>query len=116
MSRLPALCVSAPTEMKSTPVSATRRMVASVMPPEASVSAFPSINATASRIVSGVMLSSMMMSAPAASASRTMSSDSVSTSIRVVIGAPARARRTASAIDPAISMWLSLIMMASARP
>ena len=64
--------------------------------------------ATASRISAGDMLSSRICSAPAASASRTSSSVSASTSI----GRPLRLRAgaaTAGATPPAARRWLSLI-------
>src|SRR5207244_6566366 len=64
-----APCVSAPIEMKSTPVSAMERTVSSVTPPDASVFARPVTSATAARSSAGVMLSSSIVSAPAASAS-----------------------------------------------
>src|ERR1700744_3917470 len=57
-SRAVALWVSAPTDMKSTPVSATALIVSRVKPPLASSSARPSTSATASRSCSGFMLSS----------------------------------------------------------
>src|SRR5207244_9389310 len=46
-SRERALCVSAPMEMKSTPVSAISRTVSSVTPPDASVLARPPTSDTA---------------------------------------------------------------------
>src|SRR5439155_7331914 len=61
-----AECVSAPTETKSTPVSAYAQTVASEMPPDASSCARPPTNSTARRTSSGVMLSSRIRSAPAA--------------------------------------------------
>src|SRR3954452_24857169 len=78
-SRERAEWVSAPIEMKSTPVSAIERMVSSVTPPEASSVARPAVIATASRMSAGGMLSSRMESAPAASASRSPSRSSTST-------------------------------------
>ena len=77
-----AECVSAPTEMKSTPVSATSRTFSSVMPPEASSVARPPARATHSRSSAGVMLSSSSRRAPASSATSTSSSVSHSTSPR----------------------------------
>ena len=74
--------VSAPTEMRSTPVSATARTVASVMPPLASVIARPPTRATASRSSSTDMLSSRTASAPAVSAASSCSNVSTSTSIQ----------------------------------
>src|SRR4029077_14499495 len=75
-----AECVSAPTEMKSTPVSAIDRTVASETPPEASSVARPPAMSTASASRSGLMLSRRMRGTPVASASRTWSSVSASTS------------------------------------
>jgi hypothetical protein len=46
-------CVRAPTDMKSTPVSAYSRSVSSVMPPLDSVSQRPATFATACRVSSG---------------------------------------------------------------
>src|SRR4029077_6936259 len=63
--------VRAPTEMKSTPVSAQARTVASETPPDASSSARPATSLTASRTSSGLMLSRSIRGAPAATASRT---------------------------------------------
>ena len=62
------------------------------------------------------MLSSMMMSAPASTASRTMSSVSHSTSTLSTKGADARAHSMARATPPAASMWLSLSSTPSDRP
>src|SRR5207245_822331 len=72
--------VRAPTEMKSTPVSAYARTVASDMPPEASSSARPATSFTASRTSSGLMLSRRIRGAPASTASRTWSIVSASIS------------------------------------
>lgn len=44
-------CVRAPTEIRSTPVDATVRIVSSSIPPEASSKARPATNSTASRMV-----------------------------------------------------------------
>src|SRR5688572_199225 len=52
--------VSAPTEMKSTPVAATSRRLSRSMPPEASTQACLFTSRTASAISRGFMLSSMM--------------------------------------------------------
>ena len=65
--------VSAPSEMMSTPVSAMPRMVSAVTLPEASSSTLPSTRCTALVISSQLMLSSMMMSAPADRASSSSS-------------------------------------------
>src|SRR6185436_5134963 len=108
-------CVRAPTEMKSTPVLATSRTVSSVTLPDASSLALPSQMATASRIVAIDMLSSRIRSTPSASASRTLSSERVSTSISKVVP-EVRTRWTAAVIEPAKSMWLSFINTMSKRP
>ena len=75
-----ALCVIAPTLMKSTPASAMARTVERFTPPLASVFARPATRATAERSWSVVMLSSRMMSAPASAAWVTCSKVSASTS------------------------------------
>src|SRR5207244_3645257 len=81
MSAARAECVSAPTEMQSTPVSAIWRTLARFTLPLASVLARPLACCTARRNCSRFMLSSRMMSAPAATACATCSSVSASTSI-----------------------------------
>ena len=65
-----ALWVIQPTEIRSTPVSATARIVSRVMPPEASSSTRPRAAATAHRAIAArSKLSSITTSAPAAIAS-----------------------------------------------
>ena len=61
------------------------------------------------------MLSSMMMSAPASTASRTMSRVSTSTSTLRTNGACLRAASMASRTPPAASMWLSFSSTPSDR-
>src|ERR1700694_4721531 len=63
MSTARAECVSAPTDIISTPVSAIPRMESRLTPPEASTRALPLILATAAHMVGTSMLSSMMISA-----------------------------------------------------
>src|SRR5204862_2079292 len=108
-SREGAECVSAPTDMKSTPVSATSLIVSRSIPPLASSSARPATRPTIARICAGLMLSSRICSAPAASASSTSASSRHSTSTRVPAGTPAWALRTASPTPPAIAAWFSLM-------
>ena len=72
--------VSAPDEIRSTPVSARSRTVSRVTLPEHSVRARPPMRRTASRISSFDMLSSRMMSAPPARAGSICSSEVTSTS------------------------------------
>ena len=79
--------MSAPTLMKSTPVSAIARTVSSVTPPDASSSARPSTSSTAPRRRSRSMLSSRIRPAPAASASSTSASVAHSTSTVTPAGA-----------------------------
>ena len=74
--------VSAPTEMKSTPVAATSRARSKVSPPEASSLARPAVMRTASAITSVGMLSSRISSQPASSSSRSWSRSVTSTSTR----------------------------------
>src|SRR5439155_1596173 len=112
-SRERAECVSAPTETKSTPVSAIARTVSSATPPDASSSARPSTSEAARASTGGGMLSSRIRSAPAASASSTWSRVSHSTSTGTPLPC---ARCTARAIEPATRRWLSLIRIASYRP
>ena len=83
--------------------------------PEHSVSARPSIILIASIIISGVMLSSIIMSAPASTASRTISRFSTSTSIFLTNGAYSLAIVTASLTPPAAPIWLSLSNIPSER-
>ncbi len=61
------------------------------------------------------ILSSMIMSAPASSASRAPSKLVTSTSILMPAGTLALARRTASPTPPTIAMWLSLMRTISDR-
>src|SRR5690606_22784076 len=70
-SKLGAECVSAPMEMRSTPVSAIPRTVSSETPPEASVHALPRASSTHSRNAWFGILSSNSAPAPAASAAFT---------------------------------------------
>ena len=63
--------VSAPTETQSAPVAASSGMRSSVTPPEISILARPFARATASRMSAVDMLSTRIVSAPAASASST---------------------------------------------
>src|SRR6266487_1225979 len=72
--------VRAPTARKSTPLEATRRALARVIPPDASVRARPAAMATALDMASRPMLSSSSSSQPASSAWATSSSVSTSTS------------------------------------
>src|SRR5208337_2229889 len=64
-----AECVRAPMDMRSTPVSAIARILAIVILPEASRRALPFVIFTASVISLADMLSSIITSAPASSAS-----------------------------------------------
>ena len=89
-------------------------LVASTLP-EHSVLARPPMSSIAAAMSSWVMLSSMMMSAPASTASRTISRFSHSTSTVAVKDACARAISIARATPPAASMWLSLSMTAVER-
>ena len=73
--------VSAPREMMSTPVSAMPRMVSAVTLPDASSITLPFTRCTALVISSQLILSSIMISAPAESASSSSSSVRTSTSI-----------------------------------
>ena len=84
------------------------------MPPEASVGTRPSTRRTASRKVSGSILSSSSRVAPACSAGSIWSIRSTS---QMISCTPAStARRTASPTLPATSTWLSLIIAASHNP
>jgi hypothetical protein len=62
-----ALRVKAPTEIRSTPVAAISRTCSSDTPPRASTCALPAICCTPARRSARLKLSSMMVSAPAAS-------------------------------------------------
>src|SRR5262249_15852888 len=115
MSRARTEWVSAPTEMASTPVSATSRTVSIVMPPDASSRARPFVIRTAWRSISGCMLSSRTISARAASASSSWASVSASTSTGRP-GCSLRSSSTAAVTDPATARWLSLISTASSSP
>src|SRR4029077_253274 len=72
--------VSAPTEMKSTPVSATSLARSNVSPPDASSEARPAVIRTASAIASLLMLSSRIRAQPASRSSRSWSRSVTSTS------------------------------------
>jgi hypothetical protein len=95
--------------MKSTPAALTAGIRSGVIVPDASTFARPAILCTSRRISSASMLSSMMMSTPAARASLTSAALRHSTSTTNRVPQRARTRRTASAIEPALSMWLSLM-------
>ena len=69
----------------------------------------PSISWTATRNCSGVMLSSMITSTPAAKASRSCTRSSTSTSILTMWPTERLTRAIASPTPPATAMWLSLI-------
>src|SRR5207248_5046871 len=107
--------VRAPTETKSTPVSAYARTVARETPPEASSSARPAASSTASRTSSGLMLSSRILGAPPASASRTCASVSASTSTGSPSTRPSRAA-SAALTPPASRRWFSFTSTPSYRP
>ena len=108
--------MSQPSESTPTPVAAISAALSGVMPPEASVTARPATSVTASRIWSGVMLSSRITSAPASRASRTWARSVTSTSTFTRWPTAAFARRTASPTPPATATWLSLMSTASSRP
>src|SRR5882672_11489577 len=108
-----AECVSAPTEIRSTPAFAAATAPSSVIPPDASNLARPAVISTLRRRSSGDMLSSRMISAPASSASCSCSTVSTSTSIGI---RARRARSIAAVTPPAAATWLSLIRIASHRP
>src|SRR6202158_5414424 len=112
-SRAGAECVSAPTEMRSTPARAAATAPSKVMPPDASNFARPAVISTAFRMSSTSMLSRSTISALQSSASASCSSVSTSTSTGI---AAFRARLIASRTPPAASMWLSLMRIASHRP
>ena len=90
-------------------------MFSFVIFPEHSVCALPSISSTACLITSGVILSSMMISAPASTASLTCSRFSTSISILRTNGAYAFAICTAFVTLPAAPIWLSLRRTPSER-
>ena len=69
MSRHGAEWVSAPTEMKSTPVAAIARTVSRFTPPDASVRHLPAVISTARLRIAGGMLSSSTASGGQVSAS-----------------------------------------------
>ena len=69
MSSTAALCVSQPTEIRSTPVAATAGAVSGLMRPDASVMARPATIATPCASIGGAMLSSSTASTPNAIAS-----------------------------------------------
>ena len=77
-SKIGALWVIQPTEIRSTPLAATAWTVSTVIRPDASEIARPAITCTASRSMSGVMLSSSTASTPASSASRSCARSSTS--------------------------------------
>ena len=84
-------------------------MVFRVILPEHSVIARPFINLTISATCNGDILSSIIISAPASSASKTSSFDSVSTSIFLTNEEFFLANLIASFILPAYPIWLSFI-------
>ncbi len=113
MSSTGALCVSAPTATKSTPVRAVRSASSSVRPPLASDSTPRSRQARAATASSaGDMLSSSTRSAPAARASCTCATVSHSTSTGSW-GQVSRTAQKACATPPAAATWLSLTRAAS---
>ncbi len=96
MSNARALCVSAPAEIASTPVSAIARTVSSLTPPLASSRALLATRRTASAILATSILSSRIHSGPAAIAASRSSSESTSTSTGMP-GVRARIAATPSA-------------------
>src|SRR6266540_4268504 len=106
--------VRPPIDRKSTPVAATWRALARVIPPDASVRARPAAMATALDIMSRSMLSSSSSSQSTSSAWATSSRVSTSTSSGRP-GPALRAAATAAASPPAVRMWLSLSRRASPR-
>src|SRR6266511_1756353 len=106
--------VRPPIDRKSTPVAATWRALARVIPPDASVRARPAAMATALDIMSRSMLSSSSSSQSTSSAWATSSRVSTSTSSGRP-GPALRAAATAAASPPAVRMWLSLTRRASPR-
>ena len=111
-----AECVSAPTEIMSTPLSAMALTVSRFTPPDASVRIRPPTIATARRSRSGPMLSSSTTSAPSAITSASWSSVSTSISIFTRWPTAALAAWSAGRMPPATAMWLSLMRTASSRP
>ncbi len=113
----PSLAATAPTAMKSTPVSATALAVSSRRPPLASrrTAGYWPASATAARRSASPMLSSRMSPAPVARASRTCARLSHSTSSGRPGAAP-RTARIAAAIPPAAATWLSFTSAASPSP
>ena len=109
-------CVSQPSEMGSTPASATARTFASVMPPDASVWQRPPTIATAARSCSGAMLSSSTASTPQRAPPRA----GRACPPRPRWARPAQRARTR--LDRhgddrrRRAMWLSLMSTASSRP
>src|SRR3569623_378159 len=99
--------VMSPTEMKSTPVSATARILSRRMPPEASSAARQVVRRTAWRSWSSEKLSSNIRPTPAASACCNSARFSTSTSSGAV-GVRRRAPATAAAIEPAAATWFFL--------
>src|SRR5262249_17259304 len=108
--------VNAPDEIKSTPVSATWRIVSNVIPPEASTQARLFTKRTASAIWAIVMLSSMITSAPASIASWICLKFAASTSTLAMNGACRLTALPASAIDPVASICFPLPRAASYKP
>ena len=96
-SRIGALWVIQPTEIRSTPVAATALTVSTVIRPEASEIARPPITCTASRSMAGVMLSSSTASTPASSASPSCARSSTSHSSLTMWPTARRARAIAVA-------------------
>ena len=94
-----AECVSAPTEMTSTPVSAIARTVSSDTPPDASTVARPPTCSTPRRRSSSEKLSSMIVPIPAASTGSIWSRRSTSTSTCVVCGSRAIAPCSAAVTE-----------------
>src|SRR5271170_3833277 len=115
-SRIGALWVIQPEEIRSTPVAATAATVSRLIRPEASVTARPSTIVTARRRVSGAILSSNTASTPTSSASASWSRESTASSILTRCPACCRASSSAGPTPPAIAMWLSLISIASSSP
>ena len=116
-SRAGAECVSAPTEMKSTPVSAAARTVSSVMLPLASSSARPATSATIARIVVGRhVVEQDARRAGLQRLARPRRPSAASTSTRHVRATRARAARTAAPTPPAAATWFSLMRTMSNRP
>src|SRR5581483_4287006 len=106
MSKTFTECVRAPTEIQSTPVSATPRARSKVRPPLASRIARPAVICTASVSCASVMLSSRIRSQPTSSSSRSSCSEPTSTSI----GRSGHISLTASyagTTPPAATTWLS---------